>query len=110
MSTISDQRKHARVENSYVTRFRIKSKQDIIYNLWNIVTATNLSAGGTFFYAIGNLEVGTIIDLKICFYPVHPSIICIGKVIRAKRHMDTSIVGFGIQFSEINKTILNLLN
>jgi len=110
MSTNPEQRKHTRIEEPYITRFRIKSNENIICNLWNIVSATNLSAGGIFFYAIGNLEIGTILDLSISPHPEHLPITCIGKIIRAKRHLDTSIIGFAIEFTQIAEHARKAIN
>ena len=70
----------------------------------------NLSAGGIFFYSRTNLEVGTILDLKIGFSRSDPTIICVGKVIRAKRQLDTSIIGYAIEFTEINEQLNKMIN
>jgi len=72
---------------------------------WDMVTTNNLSANGIFFFTDRNLEVGTILELKIGFSLSHPSIICVGKVIRMRRHMDTSTIGFAIVFTEIDEQI-----
>ncbi len=82
----------------------------MISSNWDMVAVTNLSAGGIFFYAKKNLEVDTILDLKIGFSLTLPSIICIGKVIRAKRHLDTSIIGFAIQFTQIAEHARKAIN
>jgi len=69
-----------------------------------------LSAGGLFFYSKIDLEVDTILDLGIGFSHIYPSVICVGRVIRAKRHPDASKIGYTIEFTEIdelNKTIIN---
>ncbi len=80
------------------------------YNDWDMVAIVNLSAGGIFFYALENLKVGTILDLKIGFSYTHPSIICVGKIIRTKRHLDTSIIGLAIQFTEIDEHLVEAIN
>ena len=77
---------------------------------WDAVPVVNLSAGGIFFYSKIDLEVGTILDFKIDFSLVHPSIICVGKVIRAKRHPAISINGYSIEFTEIDEQIKKMIN
>ncbi len=70
-----------------------------------MVAVFNLSAGGIFFYTRTNLEAGTILDLKIGFSRSHPSIICVGKVIRVTKHQATSINGYAVEFTEIDEQI-----
>ncbi len=110
MNKISELRKHARIEKPYITRFRVKSNENMNYNDWDMVAIVNLSAGGIFFYGFENLEVGTILDLKIGISYTHPSIICVGKIIRTKKHLDTSISSFAIRFTEIDKHIAKETN
>ncbi len=86
MYNIPERRKYVRIEKPYITTFRVKPCDDIVTKDWNTAAAINFSAGGIFFYASVNLEVGTILDLKIGVSRSHPSIICVGKVLRAKRH------------------------
>jgi len=110
MYKFSEARKDPRIANPYITRFRVKSIADINYNEWDMVAIVNLSAGGIFFYTLENLKVGTTLDLKIGFSHTHPSIICVGKIIRARRHLGTSIVGCAIQFTEIDDHIIEVIN
>jgi hypothetical protein len=110
MYKIPETRKHVRIEKPYITRFNVKSSEQMIFNDWDMVAVINLSAGGLFFYAKKNLEVGTILDLKIGFSLSNPSIICNGKVIRAKRHLDTSIIGFAIEFTQIAEHARKAIN
>ena len=70
----------------------------------------NLSTSGIFFYTRTNLEVGTILDLKIGFSRSHLSIICVGKVLCVTKHPVTSINGYAVEFTEIdelNKIMIN---
>jgi hypothetical protein len=89
---------------------QVKLNEDMISHEWNMITVTNLSAGGIFFYTRMNFEVDTVLNLKIGFSLSHPAIICVGSVIRAKRHLDTTIFGFAIKFTEINEQIKNMIN
>jgi len=110
MYNIPEQRKYVRIEKPYITKFRVKPCDDIITKDWNTAVVNNLSAGGIFFYASVNLEVGTILDLKIVFSHSHPSIICVGRVIRVKRHLDICIIGYTIEFTEIDEQIKIMIN
>ena len=49
-------------------------------------------------------------NLKIGLSHSQPSITCVGRVIRAKRQLDTSLVGFAIQFTEIDEHIVEVIN
>ena len=114
MNRIPESRKYVRIEKPYITRFQVQSNEEMISSDWDMVAVINLSAGGIFFYARKNFEVGTILDLRVGFSLSHPSIKCVGRVIRAKRHLDTSIIGFAIEFTEIDeqikKEISNIVN
>tara|TARA_B100000315_G_C14142986_1_gene392159 strand:- start:82 stop:432 length:351 start_codon:yes stop_codon:yes gene_type:complete len=110
MYRVSERRKYPRIEKPYITRFQVKINADMICKEWDMVVVTNLSASGIFLYARKNLEVGTILNIKIGFSPSHPSIICVGRVIRMKRDPDTPAIGFAIEFTEINKQIRKVIN
>jgi len=107
---ISERRKYPRVEKPYITRFQVKTNTDMVCKEWDTVAVINLSAGGIFLYVKKNLEVGTILNLKIGFSPSRPSIICVGRVIRMKGDPDTPAIGFAIEFTEINKQIREVIN
>ena len=112
MHEISEKRKYKRIEKPYVTRFRVKPDnfQDIASTEWDMVAASDLGAGGTFFYTGKSLEIGTTLDLKIGFSKSSPFIKCVGRVTRAKRHLDTFIFGIAIEFTEIDEHIKAILN
>ena len=107
MNNLPNDREYARVVKPYIVRFRVKPDEtmNMLAKEWDMVTTNNLSANGIFFFTDRNLEVGTILELKIGFSLSHPSIICVGKVIRMRRHMDTSTIGFAIVFTEIDEQI-----
>ncbi len=111
MNKIPERRKHVRIKTPYyITRFRVKPYDDMVSKDLDTVAAFNLNAGGIFFYSRTNLEVGTILDLKIGFSHYYPTIICVGKVIRAKRHPAISINGYSIEFTEINEQLKKMIN
>jgi hypothetical protein len=107
---IPERRKYVRIEKPYITHFRVKPCDGEASNNWDTVAVVNLSAGGLFFYSKIDLEVGTILDLGIGFSHIYPSVLCVGRVIRAKRHPDASKIGYTIEFTEIgelDKIIIN---
>ena len=110
MYKIPEQRKYVRIEKPYITRFRVKPCDDIVTKDWDTVAVINLCAGGIFFYSGTNLEVGTILDLKIGFSRSHPSIICVGKVIRVIKPPVTSLNGYAVEFTEIDEQIKKMIN
>ena len=109
---ISENRKYKRIEKPYITRFRIKpdETQDMVSTDWDMVAVNNLGAGGIFFHTRSSLEIGTTLDLKIGFSTSSPSIKCVGRVVRAKRPLGTSIIGIAIEFAEIDEHIKGILN
>ncbi len=110
MDNISEKRKYVRFGKPYITRFRVKPYDGEDSNNWSTVALVNLSAGGIFFYSKIDLEVGTILDFKIDFFLVHSSIICVVKVMRAKRHLDASKIGYSIEFTEIDEQFRKRIN
>ncbi len=112
MHAIPERRKYKRIEKPYITRFKIKpyETQDLVSKDWEMVAVNNLGAGGIFFHAKRSLEIGTTLDLNIGFAISIPRIQCIGRVTRAIRHLDTSIFGIAIEFTEIDKRIKDILN
>lgn len=110
MNRITKRRKYIRLESPYITMYQVKPNEDMISQGWDIITVKNLSAGGMFFYARNNFEVGTVLSLKIGFSLSHPDILCVGRVVCAKRHLDTSIIGLAIEFTKINEQIKVLIN
>ena len=110
MGQIQEQSKNVRTKKPYITRFRVKSNDGKVSKDWDTVAVFNLSAGGIFFYSRTNLEVGTILDLKIGFSHYYPTIICVGKVIRMTKHPATSINGYSVEFTEIDEQIRKMIN
>jgi hypothetical protein len=70
---IPERRKYVRIEKPYLIMFRVQPCVSNVSNNWYTVALVNLSAGGLLFYSIINLQVGTILDLKIGFLvPILP--------------------------------------
>ncbi len=77
---------------------------------WDMVAVNNLGAGGVFFLTRRSLEIGTTLDLRICFSTSTPGIKCVGRVTRVKRHLDIFISGIAIEFTEIDEHIKGIIN
>ncbi len=118
MNKIPNDREYVRVVKPYIVKFRVKADEtlNMVSKEWDMVTTNNFSAKGIFFFSNRNLEVGTTLELNIDFshfHPPYPSILCVGKITRMRRHMDTSTIGFAIEFTEIDeqakKVISNII-
>ncbi len=107
-----ERRRFKRVEKPYITRFRVKPDkvQDMVPTYWDMVAVNDLCAGGVFFNASRNLEIGTILDLRISFSTSTPPVKCVGKVARVKKHLNTFIYGIVTEFTETNERIKEMIN
>ena len=105
MYDIIEKRRFKRIEKPYMTRFRIKPA-----GTWDMVAVNDLGAGGIFFNSSNNLEVGTIMDLKIGFSRSAPAIKCDGVVTRVIKHPDTLLFGIGTVFLKIDEHVKEMIN
>ncbi len=115
MNKVPNDRKYVRVVKPYIVKFRVKADEalNMVSKEWYTVTTNNFSAKGIFFFSNRNMKVGTILELKIDFshfHPYHPSIICVGKIIRTRRLMGTSTIGFAIEFTEIDEQAKKIIS
>ena len=110
MNKIHNKRKYLRIKEPYFTMLHVKLNENMTPKDWDMVTVTNLSAGGISFYTRNNFEIDTVLDLKIDFSLSPPDIKCVGKVLRTKRHLDTSIIAIAIEFTEIDEQIKKVIN
>ncbi len=115
MNKLPNDREYIRVVKPYIVKFRVKAEEMLSTTSeeWDMVTTNNFSAKGVFFFSNRNLEFGTILELIIDFSHLHPfysSIRCVGKIIRMKRHMDTSTIGFAIEFTEIDEQAIKVIS
>ena len=99
---IRERRRFKRVEKPYITRFRVKPDevQDVVPTDWDMIAVNDLCAGGVFFNASRNLEIGTILDLRISFSTSTHPVKCVGRVARVKKHLNTFIFGIVTEFTE----------
>jgi CheY-like chemotaxis protein len=105
-------RKYTRIEKHFSSRFRIKQYEDLETPLpdWDTVALKNLSAGGMLFNCNKNLEVDSLLDLKIDMFESTPSINCVGKIIRTKKSKIASMFDIAIEFTEIDKQEREMIN
>ncbi len=105
MYEVSEKRKYHRVEKPIIIRFRIRPQKDqeMPSSDWDMVGVNDLSAGGLFFNSSNNLEIGTVLDLRIGFSTSTVPVKCMGIVTRIKKHPHTSIFGIATSFADIEK-------
>ncbi len=112
MYTGQEKRKYKRIkryersEKPYMARFKIRSDkaQEMEAYDWNSVSLMNISAGGAAFFYNKDLEIDTLLDLKIDVSESTPTINCVGKIIRIDTHQSTSMLfGIAIKFTEIGE-------
>jgi hypothetical protein len=109
-------RKDKKIVPPYIARFRVKQYegQEISSPDWDIVAVKNLSAGGMVYdYNKNynkNLELDSLLDLKIDFFKSIPSINCIGRVVRIEEPMPNSMSRIAAKFTEINEIEREIIN
>ena len=105
MCEVSERRKYHRVEKPIIIRFRIRPQkgQKMASSDWDMVGVNDLSAGGLFFNSSYNIEIGTVLDIKIGFSTSTPPVICTAIATRIKNHSQTSIFGIATAFAEIEE-------
>jgi hypothetical protein len=117
-----EKRKDKKIVTPYIARFRIKQyeEQETSSPDWNIVAVKNLSAGGMLFNYNKNLEIGSLLDLRIDISKSIPAIIsCIGRVIRIeeprplliqKNQSQNSMFHIATEFTEIDEQKREMIN
>ncbi len=107
-----EKRKSIRAEKPFVLELRIKADEnrEKAYDDWNTVYARNLSAGGVSLYYIMELEVGSIVELKIHIPKSTSSINCIGKVMRSGKNPKSPLNEIAISFTEIDEQKKEMIN
>ncbi len=107
-----EKRKYKRVGKQYMARFKIRSDeaQEMESHDWDPVILKNLSVGGTLFFYNKELEIGTLIYLKIYVPKALLIINCVAKVIRIDKPRSTSMTCIAIKFTEIGEREKELIN
>jgi hypothetical protein len=98
-------RKYKKIGKQYMARFAIRSDeaQEMESNDWDSVILKNVSAGGALFFYNKDLEIGTLLYLKIYVPKAILIINCVGKIIRIDKPKSTSMLGIAIKFTEIGE-------
>ena len=110
MYMILEQSKYVRIKEPYITRYKVIPNDNKLTKDWDGVAVVNLSAGGIFIYSRTNLEVGTIVDLRIGFFRSYPATICAGRVVRVNKHFSTCLFSIAIEFTEIDERLKEMIN
>ena len=123
MDTFTEERKYKRIELGekkykeieapYIARFRNKQWDfsNRLSHEWNIVAVKNLSAGGIMLdYYKENLNIGSILELKIDFIESKPTISCIGRVVRIEDAHANSMFRIATEFTEIDDLDREIIN
>ncbi|MFQ5965655.1 MAG: PilZ domain-containing protein [Candidatus Scalinduaceae bacterium] len=116
-----EKRKHKKIEYPCIARFRVKQYegQGMSSPDWDMVAVKNLSAGGMFFDYNKNLEIDSLLDLKIDVFKSIPAINCIGRVSRIEESQPllkqegqplNSMFSIAIEFTEINGQEREMIN
>jgi CheY-like chemotaxis protein len=107
-------RKYNRIEKPYTARLRVKQYEDQEMSSpdWDTAVVENLSAGGMLFNYNKNLEIGSLLDLKLSISESKAAISCIGRVIRIEEFQYllrqvvqplNSVFRIAIEFTEIEE-------
>jgi hypothetical protein len=107
-----ERRKDKRREKLYMAEVRVKRHEghETVSTGWDSATLHNLSVGGTFFIYRKDLEIGTLLDLKIDGTETKRTINCVGKVTRAEQFQSTSMFCTAIKFVNIRKKEKETIN
>ncbi len=108
----SEKRKYIKIEKPYMARFRVKpdGNPGAVSTDWDMVAINDLGAGSVFFNSSNDLEIGTVLNLKIGFSTATPPIKCDGVVTRVINHPNTSIFGIATAFTKIDEQIKEMIN
>lgn len=112
MYDYAEKRKYLRIEKPYMARFRVRpdGNPGAVLTDWDMVAVNDLGAGGVFFNSSNDLEIGTILNLKIGLSRTTPSIRCDGIVTRVINHPNTSIFGVATVFTKIDEHLKEMIN
>ncbi len=105
-------RKNKKIVSPYIARFRVKQYegQEMSSPDWDIVAVKNLSAGGMVYDYNKNLELDSLLYLKIDLFKSIPVINCIGRVVRSEKHLANSRFRIAAEFIEIDEQEKEMIN
>jgi len=112
MNKITEKRKHKRVQKPCVVEFQVKPGEvrEKVSDKRGMVIIEDLGVGGVFFNYNKNLEIDSIINLKIGISSALPPINCVGKIIRIKKIPNSSNFGIGVELTDISKQEKEVIN
>ncbi len=107
-----ERRRHKRVQKPCVVEFQVKQGdvQEKVSGKRGMVIIEDLGVGGVFFNYNKNLEIGSLIDLKIGISSSSSPINCVGKIIRIKEMPNTSNFGIGVELTDISEQEREVIN
>ncbi len=107
-----ERREYKRIEKPYMAGVRVKQHEGHEKGSagWDSVFLMNLSAGGALFFYNKDLEIGTLLYLKIYVPKAILIINCVGEIIRIDKPKSTSMFGIAIKFTEIGEKEEELIN
>ncbi len=100
-----ERREYKRIEKLFMVRFRtipLVAKKMVSPD-WDVGAVKDLSAGGMLFHYNKNLELDSLLDLKIDILKSTPTINCVGKVTRIDHSHLHSILSIATEFTEIEE-------
>ncbi len=105
-------RKDKKIVPPYIARLRVGrcEGQEMSSPEWDIVAVKNLSAGGMVYDYNKNLELETLLDLKIDFFKSIPVINCFGRVVRVEEPQLNSRFRIAAEFIEIDEQEKEMIN
>lgn len=112
MDRTEERRKHRRTEKPFEINVRIRpdEAQKAISFGWDKVSVKNLGGGGVCFYYNKDMEIGSLVDLKIYISKTAPLINCVGKVTRIKKHPNPPIYDVVLEFTDISEQEIDTIN
>ncbi len=105
-------RKNKKIVSPYIARLRVGryEGQETSSPDWDIVAVKNLSAGGMVYDYNKNLELDSLLDLKIDFFKSIPVINCFGRVVRVEEPQLNSRFRIAAEFIEIDEKEKEMIN
>ncbi len=112
MNGNAEKRKHKRVHKPCVVEFQVKhgDVQEEVSGKRGMVIIEDLGVGGVFFNYNKNLEINSLIDLKIGISSSSPPINCVGKIIRIIHIPNSSKFGIGVELTDISEQEKEVIN
>ncbi len=98
-----ERRKFKRREKLYIAGVRVKQHEgnETKSTGWDSVILHNLSVGGAFFIYKRDLEIGTLIDLKIDIPESMLNVNCVGEATRVEQFKSSSLFYTAIKIIDI---------